>query len=386
MNKRSVDSSLQIKARRYLEYVNRQEKLAYQKGESILSSLSFSLRDEILKNIYGKTFKNDISFLGENFSEVFIESLMLRAREVSYAPEELIYRKNENDDLSLFFITKGKVEIYLDFRQKFLQMTHLGQGRSFGEKEFILGDARNFSARSLECTRLIYVKRKEFLDVLESFPEDQERFLMLKDRLLHNVGVSVNEVCYFCDNKTHNLAKCPLISYQPEKNLVVDKFLNNFEQKRARFKRRKFFKFCSLKIKNEISHYAENFYEGRKGDRELYEAQVGILEEELEERKINEEIHESKIFNSRSIQIDKGKNFKNYFPSDNLDRFISNLTSRNQILPKINRQKNKSTNPKRGFNKNIQVESEIRRTSSYQKASQMIGKGYLWIKNKLLKH
>ena len=383
MNKRNVDSSLQLKARRYLEYVNRQEKLVYQKGEAILSSLSTSLRDEILKNIYGRNFKRDIPFFAENFSEDFIETLMLRAKEVCYAPEELIYHQNDLEEQCIYFIIKGKIEIYLDFRQKRVQMACLGQGKSFGEKEFVVGNTREFCVRSLECTRLIYVKRRDFLEVLKFFPEDKERFLMIKDRIAMNIGNDLGEICYFCENKGHRISKCPYVSYHPQKQLIVGNWSHNIKQRRAKFHRKRVFKTCTLKRKKEIGNSAENLFErglSLENNRENYDAQTVVLDEEFEGR-----INEGFMCESRNesrwaqrVEIDRGKNFKCYFPADNIDQIVMNMRNGDIHARKILKKSRR-----RFMSSRKATVSEFRQTIKLSKAREMMNRWWLWIKRQL---
>ena len=380
MNKRNVESSLQIKARRYLEYVNRQEKRAYQKGEIILSSLSNSLRAEILKSIYGKNFKKEIPFFSSNFSEDFIDALMLRVKEVSYAPEELIYHQNETEEHSIYFIIRGKVEIYQDMRNKQLQLTRLTQGKSFGEKEFILGTPHEFSVRSLECTRLIYVKRKDFIEVLQNFPEDKEKFLMIKDKMA--LGNSFIETCFFCESKNHSISFCPFIGYHPKKIGVVGNWLQNVLQRRNnKYHRRRIQKTCSLIKKKEISNIAYTFYAGHKNDslKEIMEEKTMISEEEinLKDIELNYNFSEGDSRVSRGIEIDKGKNFKCYFPWDNIDEFINKLRNRN--LP-IKKMQNRSNSPKKTGTTGNSLYDLNRKSISFTKASQMIHKGCHWFK------
>lgn len=382
MSKRNVDGNLQLKARRYLEYVNQQEKRAFQKGESVLGSLSTSLRDEIIKNIYCRNFKKDISFFAENFSDDFIDALMLKAKEVSYAPEELIYYQNDSENQSLYFIVKGKVEIYLNLRKQSLQMLRVGQGRCFGEQEFLLGTARQFSVRSLECTRLIYVKRKDFLEVLKGFPEDNERFLMIRDRTLLNIGPNQSEVCYFCEKK-HNISKCPFLSYHPQKQLALGDWVQSISQRRKRFHRNRVFKTCSLKKIKEANLCADKFFEGHKEDRAaLREAQTVFIDEEPDGKTIvNIEVEENR-FESRQarakVEVDKGKNYKWYFPGENVDQYVLNI--RNQVFPfrrPFNKSRRRLTSPKKGLIFNSAME---KKTSSFSRASEFMNRGCLWFR------
>jgi len=39
------------------------------------------------------------------------------------------------------------------------------------------------SARSVDFTKLLYIRRNEFLELLKEFPEDYETFCMIRDML-----------------------------------------------------------------------------------------------------------------------------------------------------------------------------------------------------------
>ena len=90
MVRNNVNFNLQIKVRRYLEYLFNEEKQGDNKGQAILQSLSKSLKDELLMDVYGKIIKN-IQFLSSNFSKKFLLTLALKFKEISYAPEEMIF-------------------------------------------------------------------------------------------------------------------------------------------------------------------------------------------------------------------------------------------------------------------------------------------------------
>jgi len=95
MVRNNVNFNLQIKVRRYLEYLFNEDKQGDNKGQAILQSLSKSLKDEMLTDVYGKIMKN-IQFLNSNFSTKFLLSLALKFKEVSYAPEEIIFMVDLN--------------------------------------------------------------------------------------------------------------------------------------------------------------------------------------------------------------------------------------------------------------------------------------------------
>lgn len=91
MIRKKVPTTIQIKVRRYLEYIDYQENEGYQKGLSIVHTLSKSLKEEVLTAAFKKDLPH-FNFLIKNFSDKFLMELTLRMKEVSYAPEQLIFK------------------------------------------------------------------------------------------------------------------------------------------------------------------------------------------------------------------------------------------------------------------------------------------------------
>lgn len=91
MRKRNVDLDLQIRVRNYLEWVFKEENESREKEDEILKPLSKGLREEVLYQVYGKRIKTIMLFTN-NFSRDFLNVLALKIREVSFVPEEIIFK------------------------------------------------------------------------------------------------------------------------------------------------------------------------------------------------------------------------------------------------------------------------------------------------------
>ena len=119
MKEKHVKNDLQIRVRRYLEYINEEEKKGIQKAQSIIYSLSDEIKEELLLNIYIKDLKQ-IYCLGSNFSDNFLNELSLNLKEISYAPDNFITSRLE--DFGLYFILKGSAEIFLEKNNKSIHL------------------------------------------------------------------------------------------------------------------------------------------------------------------------------------------------------------------------------------------------------------------------
>ena len=111
MMEKNVGSTLQTKVRRYLEYINEEEKKGFQKVNTLITSLSKPIRDELLLNIYDKPLKQ-MDCLYSNFSQGFLNSLTIYVKEVSFAPDDIIFDQNYEEKKGIYLISHGKAKIY----------------------------------------------------------------------------------------------------------------------------------------------------------------------------------------------------------------------------------------------------------------------------------
>lgn len=88
MNKRGINKFLQMKIKKYLEYMYEESKMNYQDSLLMSQSLSQSLREECYHELYGKLLKNHHFF--SKFSNNFMDKLSNFFHEASYAPDDII--------------------------------------------------------------------------------------------------------------------------------------------------------------------------------------------------------------------------------------------------------------------------------------------------------
>ena len=89
MRKRNISRNLQMKVKRYLEYMNEEENEGMQRGESLIKNLSIQLQNELQIEAYNKLLSN-IEIFKYNFSSNILKSLCLKFEEISLAPDEIL--------------------------------------------------------------------------------------------------------------------------------------------------------------------------------------------------------------------------------------------------------------------------------------------------------
>ena len=90
MNKRGINKFLQIKIKKYLEYMFEESKMNY-KDIFLTQSLSQSLKEECYLELYGKLLKHNSLF--SHFSESFLNKLTHYFNETTFAPDDFIQVK-----------------------------------------------------------------------------------------------------------------------------------------------------------------------------------------------------------------------------------------------------------------------------------------------------
>lgn len=123
----------------------------------------------------------------------------------------------------------------------------------FGELSFITGNPHDFSARSAECSQLLKISREDFIETLQEFPEDKERFMMVRDSLIfYNDYELSNLCCYSCGKSNHLIKNCPYITFSPDNDFIIKKETYSQPQTRKPCVRRNKKSLNSLIIKNNL--------------------------------------------------------------------------------------------------------------------------------------
>lgn len=81
----------------------------------------------------------------------------------------------------------------------------------------------------------MYVKREDFLNLLRDHQEDYEKFCFLKDSLtLYKNFGSINEQCFSCKEKNHDLIECPYFNIRKNKIGTISKYKRGYQDKRKK--------------------------------------------------------------------------------------------------------------------------------------------------------
>ncbi len=118
LRRNSVDLDLRIKVRKYLEHLFSEEGAKEaDKEQHILNKLSNSLKEEVLIQINGRVI-GKFPFFQKNFNVDVIEKAAQVMRTVRYAPGDLIFKEEDENNGSIYFLIEGEVELFVNCERR----------------------------------------------------------------------------------------------------------------------------------------------------------------------------------------------------------------------------------------------------------------------------
>ena len=388
MRRKKITPNLQMKIRQYLRFIWQEELTQNVEFEnSTIEKLSKSLKEELFLEANGSIL-NKYSMFFANYSETMLRALMHKMKEVRFNPEDLIFSQNTLDDSEIYFIIKGKVEIFVDTQKRIggktqrQSLQNLTEGDVFGELSFFTGQPRTASAKSKDFSSMVFIKRDDLLNILQKFPEDYEKYCLMREQIMTEKNLnSLNTSCYSCKSFDHLIKDCPLFHYKFKAHHPC--LIDQIQKSRKKIYRRnvktgntlcllsitkaKTEKFRSIS-KNRKSMNLDEFDEEEKNNYnnlnqyEFLSSNDSHHLKSIENKQIfsrNNESNEvinslytdkSQILNSNDYNImenntianfDKVGHFKIYHPNSNFKQFISNLEKKKIELQKVVDRRNK---------------------------------------------
>ena len=240
MNRKNINKDLQRRIREYLRFLWKEENTQnLEEEQKIIELLSGSLKEELYIDAYGSLLEQDPMFY-VNFSEKTLKKIVSKIKEIRLFPEEKIFIQNEEDDCSLYFVIKGKMELVSKTGNSDIALEEIGIGRHFGEISFFTAKRREFSAQSKDFTTLFSISRADFVGVLEKNRDDYEKFFMIRDQiLLYGNCNPIYSRCFCCKQNGHLSNVCPMIHYIPDREKIIKTLMFSNDQIRCQIVSRK---------------------------------------------------------------------------------------------------------------------------------------------------
>lgn len=130
--------------------------------------------DKITKDIEGMELENlDTVLRGINFLSRFslseLEKLIAKLKKTSFKKGAVVVREGEEGDF-FYFVSKGKVSVWIKKGLGKKLLKNLGQGEYFGEMALLAGGKRNATVIVEEDADLFVLSREDFRNMLFENP------------------------------------------------------------------------------------------------------------------------------------------------------------------------------------------------------------------------
>lgn len=309
MVRKNIHLDLQRRIREYLRFLWKVENTQNMEEEyKIIGNLSGSLKEELYIEAYGSLLLKEPMFFA-NFSEKTLKRVSSKMKEVRLVPEENVFIEHEDELPSIYFVVKGKIEIFNKAGDSAIHLQDINVGGHFGEVGFFTGKTRVLSAKSKDFTTLFSISRHDFIEILEKNQEDREKFYRIKDQILFYKNFNPLRLkCYCCNKSGHLVSNCSLIHFVPDIELIVKKCNFSTDQDRKPYFKRKSMKHCTFGYKKILQKVAEKFHCSLLEENEEKKTYTNInsdIEDDNDDKKIstkNFSIIENRELSTESVE------------------------------------------------------------------------------------
>ncbi|KRX04888.1 Cyclic nucleotide-binding protein [Pseudocohnilembus persalinus] len=246
MQIRNISKEGQTKVLKFLEHQFNQESLEgnLQKGQSVINSVSKNLQEEIYKEFYFPILKK-CEIIPTYFSLKFVEKLCLLMRETNFSEGENIYSSETEAQQHLYYVIKGNIQVYDNLSTKVKGL--IESGSFFGYNYFFLDTYPiNEVLRSETDSQILYIKRQDFLSLLDEFPKEKENYTQVQNKILNQEGKF--QKCVFCHTFDHNSQFCSLVHYR----YFRDKERIRAEIRFQSLQGKKFYRYDAIDIRRDL--------------------------------------------------------------------------------------------------------------------------------------
>lgn len=239
MRRKNVNISLRMKVKKYLEFLWLYESKSLEEEKEIIEKLPISLKNEILLETNYK-FLQEIHVLSKNFSQEFVEILALRISPLHFSPDDLVLSPKKFLEPSLYLIYEGEIELFFKNSNHNSMVRTLKKGEIFGEKAFFFNQNTNEHAKSKSFSTVFKINQRDFIELLREHPLDYQKYCEIRDQCVFSRNfANLLPKCNSCGKNEHFTEDCPFLSYNPDRNFVIDRLNFSRPQRRSRFLRKK---------------------------------------------------------------------------------------------------------------------------------------------------
>ncbi|KAL4492553.1 hypothetical protein ABPG72_007666 [Tetrahymena utriculariae] len=255
MTERNISRQVQNQILEQLYYNMKTEKSSSQIIDKCLQHVSENLKGSLFNEYFGNILDTN-KYFKRKFSKQFLKSIIPKFKEEVYSPGETLFAEGDTQQ-KLIYLRKGEVVLYLTQCEPVPIVQEYKANNWIGYEDFFTGVPKNCNAKCKDFVNIVYITRKDFLEVIQSFPKDNEKFCMIKDKILFS-NIPIKQTCNICNSIFHQIHSCPYVHYGKKKEYVIHKSVYQLVSKREPFENRRRYKQNSLTQNEQVRYHLKN--------------------------------------------------------------------------------------------------------------------------------
>ncbi|CAD8146742.1 unnamed protein product [Paramecium pentaurelia] len=354
IKQRGLNTQLQFRVRKYIEYYLQFKQDEELDLDELMGQLNPKLKQEVQIAMYYRYLKHSKLF-GTNFSDDLIKKLCFCIHERTFAPEDVIIRKDELPN-QLYIVLAGQVKsLILEKSIKRYQ-----QGNLLCEREFFYQDFMQYNIVASSFVQVAYLNLSEFQSIIQNHRSSFEQYRYAIDNTVFGQNTNLI-ICEACQSH-HQFKNCPLVFFKKNNGKVLAAYHSNHVQNRQTFARKKS-KYKQqknlilngaydhiIKMRTQLGVQVDQAFLNKIGY-PGYEQQEESDDEEEDKyqspqarrqsfSQFNEHqhSHSQKTLpqdeNYNDFDIDKVEEYEFYYPHDNISK-ISKIVNKQQLLRRL---------------------------------------------------
>ncbi|CAD8209035.1 unnamed protein product [Paramecium pentaurelia] len=204
LKSQNVSDDLQIKFRRYFEYLWSKPS---QKVIQFSDLIPKSLKDQMIVDVNAKIL-NQLSFF-KNFSQPLQNKLCMYLEERQIQSDDYLFKRN-NKSSYLFILVTGEIKLVLTLNDQPRLLQKISNPSFIGQLDFFSKRSYSYDAVASKTTKVLQISRDQLHNVFKDHPSDYEIFQQITDDIAQNLNLKVIQIkCNTCQSDSHFTNTCP---------------------------------------------------------------------------------------------------------------------------------------------------------------------------------
>ncbi|CAK82656.1 unnamed protein product (macronuclear) [Paramecium tetraurelia] len=219
LRSQNVSDDLQIKFRRYFEYLWSKPS---QKVIQFAELIPKSLKDQMIVDVNIKIL-NQISFF-QQFSQPLLNKLCMNLEEKQIQSNDYLFTRNKQS-LQLYILVSGEIKLQIQFKDKPKLLQRLDAPSFVGQLDFFNNQPYSYDAIASKATKILHISRETLHNIYKDFPLDYEKYKQISEDIVQHKQLShISVICNTCQSNTHFINSCPFLFGTPNRAKAIYKY------------------------------------------------------------------------------------------------------------------------------------------------------------------